>query len=129
MYLDPCLGIDCGASGSCINGVCRCGTNAPCSGNSDTCISGVCKCGLADACGISRDFKPPRDNICDGGQCLCGTGLPCNEKSTLPACLDVNGNLASGKDTGATCKVIITLPNLLCNVDQFVSFQPKQYVF
>ena len=112
MNLDPCLGINCGASGSCINGVCRCGANAPCSGNSDTCISGVCRCGLADACGASRGFSPPTDNTCVGGQCRCGANLPCDEASTLPACLDADANLPSVTDTAATCKVVITLPNL-----------------
>ena len=125
MYSDSCLRKDCGPSGSCINGVCRCGTNAPCSGNSDTCISGVCKCGLADACGISRDFKPPTDNICDKGQCRCGANSQCDKQSIKPACLDVDGNQPSVTDTGATCKVIITFPNLFCNFDHFVAFQIK----
>ena len=104
--IDPCFGVNCGESGSCINGVCRCGLNAPCSGNSDTCVSGVCRCGIADACGGSRGLLPPIDNTCSGGACKCGTDPPCVGLSTLPACLDYYGNLPSQTDISATCKVI-----------------------
>ena len=107
--------------------MCRCGANAPCDGNSDTCISGVCKCGLADACGISRDFKLPTDNICDEGQCRCGTNSKCDKDGITPACLDDDGKVPSVKDKGATCKVILTFPNLFCYVDRLISFQLKHY--
>ena len=103
--LDPCRGVDCGASGSCINGVCRCGLNAPCSGNSDTCVAGVCRCGTVDACGGFRGLSLPIDNICSGGVCRCGAGPQCDTFSIFSACLDVNANLPSGTDTAAFCQV------------------------
>ena len=67
-----------------------------------------------------RGISPPIDNICDRGQCRCGANSPCDEASTLPACLDVDGNLPSVTDTGATCKVIITFLNLFYNLYHLV---------
>lgn len=104
-YQDPCHGIDCGKSGTCVKGVCRCGANARCEGNSDTCVSGVCKCGHHSACGGYHGSFPPIDNICTDGVCLCGRKEACNVRSAQPACRATNGAPASHFDSRATCQV------------------------
>ena len=79
--LDPCKGVSCtGNVDTCSMplGICKCGTNSPCNGNSDSCSEGKCMCGYNSPCNTTTD-------TCSNGECKCGITYPCVEGES---CID-----------------------------------------
>ena len=62
LSIECVLNEDCsGASDTCTDSVCYCGSMRKCTGGTDSCTAGKCKCGDNDHCSFSE--------ICSFGRC------------------------------------------------------------
>ena len=104
LLLESCKDFRCDPSGdSCINGLCRCGNQDPCSGTSDRCENGMCMCGPNPPCSL------PASNRCVKGKCMCGKDAPCKLNSRTPICLEKNLDIPIAASNSATCKVTLKM--------------------
>ena len=125
LVIDPCASVTCsGTSDTCVNGVCKCGSNAACTVTGETCSSGACKCGSANSCSgsTSAPYCDASNNVCkcsasvaacsgttdtcDSGTCKCGTGSACSvsgETCSSGTCKCGSASSCSGQSTGAYC--------------------------